>query len=134
MNKQLSTLLQNAVEDYLKQFPTITLDHLKEVCEFNLSDIAFKASREVQNFQAPSKDAITSERALELLKQAGQTLLGFPVGERINSITHLQATALKYGFNMFYGINEEPYMCYKILHSYEDNNVIRAIGFEKIKK
>ena len=127
--KQLSTLLQNAVEDYFKQLDEITLNDLQEVCEFNLSDVAFIASRAVQEF-----NKIPQEKVFDILTKTGNTLIGFPVGERINALTHLGKTALKYGYHMFYGINEEPYMCYSIRHTSEDNNQIVAVGFEKIKK
>lgn len=131
--KTLSTLLQNAVEDYFKQFNEPTLENLQEVCEFNLSDVAFKALYEVQNFkQEPNK--IPQEKVFNILTKTGNTLIGFPVGERINALTHLGTIALKYGYHMFYGINEEPYICYHIEHTSEDNNQIVAVGFEKIKK
>lgn len=131
--KQLSTLLQNAVEDYFKQLDEITLNDLQEVCEFNLSDVAFIASRAVQDFKQES-NKIPQEKVFDILTKAGNTLIGFPVGERINALTHLGTVALKYGYNMFYGINEEPYICYHIEHTSEDNNKIVAVGFEKIKK
>lgn len=131
--KELSTLLQNAVEDYFRQFPNPTLEHLQEVCEFNLSDVAFTASRAVQDFkQEPNR--IPQEKVFDILTKTGHTLIGFPVGERINALTHLRKTALKYGYHMFYGVNEEPYMCYHIEHTSEDNNQIVAVGFEKNKK
>ena len=128
--KQLSTLLQKAVEDYFKQLDEITLNDLQEVCEFNLSDVAFRASRVVQGL----KQEIPQEEVFDILTKTGNTLIGFPVGERINALTHLGTIALKYGYNMFYGINEEPYMCYSIKHTSKDNNQIMAVGFEKIKK
>ena len=99
--KQLSTLLQNAVEDYLKQFNKPTLENLQEVCKFNLSDIAFKALNELQNFKQETTDSI-----LDTLIKASNTLIGFPVGERINALINLRNVAKKYGYHMFYGINE----------------------------
>ena len=131
--KLLSTLLQNAVEDYFKQLDDITLKDLQEVCEFNLSDVAFIASRAVQDFKQES-NKIPQEKVFDILTKTGNTLIGFPVGERINALTHLGTIALKYGYHMFYGINEEPYICYHIEHTSEDNNQIVAVGFEKIKK
>ena len=131
--KLLSTLLQNAVEDYFKQLDEITLNDLQEVCAFNLSDVAFIASKAVQDFKQKS-NKIPQEKVFDILTKTGNTLIGFPVGERINALTHLGKAALKYGYHMFYGINEEPYMCYHIGHTSEDNNQIVAVGFEKIKK
>lgn len=131
--KQLSTLLQNAIEDYLKQLDKVTLTDLKEICEFNLSDIAFKAIQEVQNSNLKN-NSIPQEKVFNILTRAGNTLLGFPVGERINALRNLQGTALNYGYKMFYGINEEPYMCYTVQHTQEDNYQIVAVGFVKNKK
>jgi len=131
--KLLSTLLQNAVEDYFKQLPEITLTDLQEVCEFNLSDVAFIASRAVQDFKQES-NKIPQEKVFDILTKTGNSLIGFPVGERIYALANIKQTALRYGYNMFYGINEEPYMCYRIQHTEKDNNKIVAVGFEKIKK
>ena len=124
--KTLSTLLQNAVEDYLKQFNKPTLENLQEVCEFNLSDVAFKALYKVQNFE--------QEATLATFIKAGNTLIGFPVGERINALNNLRKTAKKYGYNLFYGLETAPYLFYEVQHTYEDDHKIVAVGFEKIKK
>lgn len=131
--KELSTLLQNAVEDYLKQLDTVEITHMEEVCTFNLSDIAWKALSVIQDFKNTT-NAISQEKALDILKRFAQTLIGFPVGENINAIANIMATALKYGYSMFYGINEEPYICYRLQHTDKDNNKIKAVGFDKIKK
>lgn len=49
MYNSLSILLQKAVTDYFKQFDTVRLSTLQEVCEFNLSDIAFKSYQDTLN-------------------------------------------------------------------------------------
>ena len=127
--KQLSTLLQNAVEDYFTQLNEITLNDLQEVCEFNLSDVTFKALSEVQNF----KQKTTDFRLATFIK-AGNTLIGFPVGEKINALINLRKVAKTYGYDLFYGLETEPYLFCEVIHTYEDNYKIVAVGFEKIKK
>lgn len=128
--KQLSTLLQNAIEDYFRQFPNPTLEHLKEVCDFNLSDVAFTAMHDIEAFQ--EEDEV--EPILQTFTKAGNTLLGFPIGERINALNNLSAVAKKYGYRLFYGLTKEPYLFNEVQHTYEDNDKIVAVGFEKIKK
>lgn len=136
--KNLDTLIQNAIEDYvfsLDKEPT--LEDVKKICTFDISSVIWKALREAMRRRNkatadPVINGVKQSVAKRYLNELAKNLLGKPVGSVINAIRMLSRDANTYGFNFFYGTNEGLYE--SLQHSEDDSTPIVGVGFEKIKK
>lgn len=136
--KNLDTLIQNAIEDYvvgLDKEPT--LEDVKEICTFDISKVVWKALREANQRRKgkvidPIINGVKQSDARRYLNELAKTLLGKPVGSVINAIRMLFRDATTYGFSFFYGTNEGLYE--SLQHSEDDSTLIVGVGIEKIKK
>lgn len=136
--KNLDTLIQNAIEDYvisLDREPT--LEDVKEICTFDISSVIWKALREAMQHKnkpttEPVINGVKQSDAKRYLTEIAKTLLGKPVGSVVNAIRMLFRDANTYGFSFFYGTNEGLYE--SLQHSEDDSTPIVGVGFEKIKK
>lgn len=135
--KNLNTLIQNAIEDYIvsldKEF---TLEDIKEICSFDISNVVWKALREAMQRKKgvtvdPIINGVKQSDAKRYLNKIAENLLGEPIGSVISAIKMLFRDANTYGFNFFYGTNEGLYR--SLQHSEDDSTLIVGVGFEKLK-
>ena len=136
--KNLDTLIQNAIEDYVVSLDKEpTLEDVKEICSFDISKVVWKALREANQRKKgatadPIINGVKQSDARRYLNELAKTLLGKPVGSVINAIRMLFRDATTYGFSFFYGTNEGLYE--SLQHSEDDSTLIVGVGIEKIKK
>ena len=136
--KNLDTLIQNAIEDYVVSLDKEpTLEDVKEICTFDISSVVWKALREaMQRKDKPATEPVINgvkqSDAKRYLTEIAKNLLNKPVGSVINAIRMLFIDANTYGFSFFYGTNEGLYE--SLQDSEDDSTPIVGIGFEKIKK
>ena len=132
--KNLDTLIQNAIEDYVVSLDKEpTLEDVKEICTFDISSVIWKALREaMQRKNTTTINGVKQSDAKRYLNEIAKNLLGKPVGSVVNAIRMLFRDANTYGFSFFYGTNEGLYE--SLQHSEDDSTPIVGVGFEKIKK
>lgn len=136
--KNLDTLIQNAIEDYVVSLDKEpTLEDVKEICTFDISKVVWKALREANQRRKgvtadPIINGVKQSDARRYLNELAKTLLGKPVGSVINAIRMLFRDATTYGFSFFYGTNEGLYE--SLQHSEDDSTLIVGVGIEKNKK
>ena len=136
--KNLDTLIQNAIEDYVVSLDKEpTLEDIKKICTFDISSVIWKALREaMQRRNKATADTVINgvkqSDAKRYLTEIAKNLLGKPVGSVVNAIRMLFRDANTYGFSFFYGTNEGLYE--SLQHSEDDSTPIVGVGFEKIKK
>lgn len=136
--KNLDTLIQNAIEDYVVSLDKEpTLEDVKEICTFDISKVVWKALREANQRRKgttvdPIINGVKQSDARRYLNELAKTLLGKPVGSVINAIRMLFRDATTYGFSFFYGTNEGLYE--SLQHSEDDSTLVVGVGIEKIKK
>lgn len=136
--KNLDTLIQNAIEDYVVSLDKEpTLEDVKKICTFDISSVIWKALREAMQRRNkatadPVINGVKQSDAKRYLTEIAKNLLGKPVGSVINAIRMLFRDTNTYGFSFFYGTNEGLYE--SLQHSEDDSTPIVGVGFEKIKK
>ena len=136
--KNLNTLIQNAIEDYVVSLDRKpTLEDVRKICTFDISSVIWKALREaMQRRNKPTAEpvinGIKQSDAKRYLTALAESLLDKPVGSVVNAIRALFRDANTYGFSFFYGTNEGLYE--SLQHSEDDSTPIVGVGFEKIKK
>ena len=136
--KNLDTLIQNAIEDYVVSLDKEpTLEDVKKICTFDISSVIWEALREAMQRRNkatadPVINGVKQSDAKRYLTEIAKNLLGKPVGSVVNAIKMLFRDANTYGFSFFYGTNEGLYE--SLQHSEDDSTPIVGVGFEKIKK